>query len=95
MDFSFSHFSILVNTYISNIQAEKRDMWQLQNNWTRIRQSFSIFLSSTRDKEALLVQIGSDSQNYNQQNNINTKVLTGSKLDENKRSYKIQQEIIH
>lgn len=70
-------------------------MWQLQNNWTRIRQSFGIFLSSTRDKEALLVQIGSDSQNYNQQNNINTKVSTGSKLDENKRSYKIQQEIDH
>lgn len=49
------------------------------------------FLRSRKEKGALLVQIGSNSQNDNQQNNIDTEVSTGSKLDENQKSYKIQE----
>lgn len=50
--------------------------------------SFRYILSSRKEKEALLVQIGSNSHNYNQQNNINAEVSTESKLDEHQKIIK-------
>ena len=46
-----------------------------------------------KEIEALLVQISSNSQNYNQQHDVNTEVSTRSKLDKNQNSKDLERNL--